>query len=931
MAEDKGRGTCDCCGKDCKITADGKIWHHHPEGENAADCYSGPDSKRCKGAGQLPAGAKTEPDGSEIRFLCRVPSGPEGCGHQVQLTANRRARSHLTPHGTPCGEGGSAFPIAVGPDGYRADTADWTDEDWERVFPRPQLPVSRTNTARQVETLDLPHDRQGESNVAAQGPASDGHDLDPDTLLTDPAHDPATCPQCLEDPDYCPSSDLNNSGPVPQLDPVECACNLQWASAEAMRQAGHDDMDCESAPMVQPAGPDAAEYDDLVFDVTHRHTDASGTEWIHPGEAGDCRLPGCCTHPRGFTYMDDDNGHSGSFCRLCGTEEPEDPPVPEPEPSPVCALGELDTGVLFVRHTLKPPLNQLVYRMQQVDEIATVIVVSAGPYAGRTGELTNLSEEITCTDLDGHVRERKGLRPDPGTASTSPSSPGGSGETGQRMPSLRPSTPSAPAPTAPEAAPPTSNERPEHSGLSATAPTTGSRSTPSAPAPTAQPTTPARPTDRRSGPRSTASAPNPSASPAARSSRGATSGPTEKAAGSTRSAPVTDAFSTAKQTEAETDKYDRYGRYKLTHPDTGKPVKWTRATTFAKSIQDTFALSQWAQRMTLKGAALRKDIVAAVSTLDVKKDKDRVNALVEDAKKAAGNKVAANLGTAVHAFTEDRDRALVGMPVKMRAVPDDLMPSVDAYEQILSSFGLRPVPGLIEFTTAVKQYEIAGTSDRCYLVTRDITFKLNGRTLTLYAGEYVIGDVKTGAQLDYGWMEICIQLAIYAQGLNTSGAWDWGTGRWGKPVLPDNPEVLLKVRTDVAIIAHLPVDREDDAPLATLYAIDLDEGWAAAVLCAQVRTTRKKGSKLATALTVADVADPHDVNPDTDVPNAVHARTAVASRPPTLEERARAVTSQAAASEIWKEATAARLPKAEVDKLVQIMKTKLTSHVEQGA
>lgn len=391
-----------------------------------------------------------------------------------------------------------------------------------------------------------------------------------------------------------------------------------------------------------------------------------------------------------------------------------------------------------------------------------------------------------------------------------------------------------------------------------------------------------------------------------------------------------DAFSTAKAEVKESDKYDRYGRYKLLHPDTGKKVTWTRATTFAKSIQDTFALSQWAQRMTLKGASLRPDIVAAVSTLEVKKDKDRVNALVEDAKKAAGDKVAANLGTAVHSFTEDRDKALVGMPVKDREVPGRLRPTVDAYEELIASFGLEPVPGLIEFTTAVKQYEICGTSDRVYRVTRDITFKLNGRTLTLYAGEYIVGDVKTGADLSYGWMEICIQLAIYAQGLNTSGVWDWGTGQWAKPVLPDNPEVLLKVRTDVAVVPHLPVDRKEGDPLATLYAIDLDEGWAAAVLCAQVRTTRKKaGSTLATALSVADVADGSG-EPSEPAQRAARAR-AVISRPPTLEEKARAVTTQADASAVWQEAVAARTPAAEVNRLVEIMKKKLESHVEKGA
>lgn len=388
-----------------------------------------------------------------------------------------------------------------------------------------------------------------------------------------------------------------------------------------------------------------------------------------------------------------------------------------------------------------------------------------------------------------------------------------------------------------------------------------------------------------------------------------------------------DAFTTAKAAVSEPEKYDRFGRYKLTHPDTGKPVKWTRATTFAKSVQDTFALSMWSQRMTLKGAAMRQDITAAVLTLDVKADKDRVNALVEDAKKAAGDKVAANKGTAVHAFTEDRDKLLAGEDVDVRPVPEEFVPTVEAYEATLRAFGLEPVPGLIEFTTAVKQYEVAGTSDRVYRVTRDITFQLNKRTVTLYAGEHVIGDVKTGADLSYGWQEIAIQLALYAQGINTSGVWDWGTGKWGKPVLPDNPGVLLKVRTDVGLVPHLPVDRTTTgAPLATLYAVDLDAGWTAAVLCASVRTWRKE-RKIATALEIADVTG--EV-PQAD-PQRPVSRPVVASRPVTLEDRAKAVTSRAEASSVFQEAKAARVTVAELNRLTEIMQRKLESFVEQGS
>jgi hypothetical protein len=935
------RGNCPCCKNEYNVNADGTVRYHLA---TDPECHESPDSRKCRGVGQPPEGAKAQLAG-DVRFLCRVPSGPTGCGHQVQLTSNHRARSHLTPHGEPCAEGGSAFPIAVGPDGYRADTAEWSEEDWMRALLTPEQADARglhwpsgTPATRRVEDVGLPHDRQ-----------PDPHRHEADIAIAEVERirneEDADYDQALRDGLAESRLRMLNRADLTDLAKAEGEYRLASSAAAAMemRDADRDELRSQS---------DAA-----LFDPTHVLTTDLGPE-IHPGEAGDCRLPGCCTHPGGFTYGDDGNGHSGSVCMICGADEPEPGPVdwhcppdilekmpedvqrtaalnPEcwdcghevtpladrfepdgsvkhvvwgcsvgvgcrahgpdetaqfcrPQLSYQDRLGNLAEGMLFVRHTARPPLNQLVYRVQAVTDFCVqVMVVSAGAHAGRTGELTDLSEEITCTDLNGTPRPRR----DRATGGTSPSSPGP-----QQSP-----TPSLSVPGTPD----------RSSAPSSTPPTT----------PTATPTT---------------------APKEAGSKRATSSGPTARAASSTPSArkrtEVADAFSTAKQATSESDKYDRYGRYKLLHPVTGKAVNWTRATTYAKSIQDTFALSQWAQRMTLKGAALRPDIVAAVSTLDVKEDKDKVNTLVEDAKKAAGNKVAANLGTAVHAFTEDRDKALVGQPVKAKVIPDKLRPTVDAYELLLRDFGLEPVPGLIEFTTGVVQYEIAGTSDRCYRVTRDITFTLNKRTVTLYAGEYVIGDVKTGADLSYGWVEICIQLAIYAQGLNTSGVWSWETGTWGKPTLPDNPDVLLKVRTDVALVPHLPVDRKPEDDLATLYAIDLDAGWAAAVLCGQVRATRKLGG-LATPLSVADVEEsaaqvvrraPVGGDHDGEEP-ASRVSTVVASRPVTLEDKARIVTTQQAASAVWKEAVAARTPKAEVDKLVQIMQSRLASLVEKGA
>lgn len=860
MAEAK-KGTCGGCDRpNCSVNADGTVRFHltdRPECQDPAD----PDSRKCVGAGKPPKGAQAP---VRTGYVCRVLE----CGRPVELTANRRARSHLMQDmTTPC-PGGSDWPLRVDPKGNRHDTA----------------PASEPSPAVGPEGLLIDDDESepvGQLRLAGA--------FDPQ----DPDGPGCTHPEGFQDT----ADDLDCDG----QDRVVSVCRLCGMVAP-------EDRGCGDCPDCNPSGfPEAG------------------------GAAADGPLPADCTHPRGFTYEDDGNGHSGSFCPVCGAGEPEPDwhtpadllmRMPEgvrrtAESNPECwdcgheitpravsfgwdskvthvvwecsrgfrachperdaedgwcrpqlpeeaRVADLDEGDCFVRHTARPPLNRLVYRAgTPVMGPLPATVVGTGPYAGRTGQLTNLQEEITCTDQHGRPRPR--------------------------------STPSPPA-----------------------------RPTPPSSAPSSRHST------------TTGSAPPASASETAPSGPGTTSGPTGKAAGSTRSAPrrtaLPDVFSTPKQSLKESDKYDSYGRYKLLHPDTGKPVKWTRATTFAKSVQDTYALSMWGQRMTLKGASLRPDIVAAVSTLEVKADKDRVNALVEDAKKAAGDKVAANKGTAVHAYTEDRDKILVGETVEARDVPEEFAPTVDAYEAILAAFGLEPVPGLIEFTTAVKQYEVAGTSDRVYKVTRDITFKLNKRTVTLYAGEYVVGDVKTGADLSYGWQEICIQLSLYCQGLNTSGVWDWGTGRWAKPVLPDNPGVLLKVRTDVGIVPHLPVDREGTgAPLATLYAIDLDAGWAAAVLCAQVRTWRKTRN-LAVPLEVAHLAeeDPDTGRPVGAAPTPV-SRPAVASRPATLEDRAKAVTTRAEASAVYQEAKAARVPVAEMKRLVAIMQEKLKSFVEQGA
>lgn len=363
------------------------------------------------------------------------------------------------------------------------------------------------------------------------------------------------------------------------------------------------------------------------------------------------------------------------------------------------------------------------------------------------------------------------------------------------------------------------------------------------------------------------------------------------------------------------DRYDGYGRYKLTHPDTGKPVKWTRATTFAKVISDTYALNKYDQRLVLLGTTMQPDLRDRAHGKHVRADKNLLDSLADDLRKAAGGGVAANKGTIIHGFTEAVDHAWhtpAGPRSVLATVPPEYRPIVGTYIRLLEETGLEPIPYLTEFTTAAKQFEIAGTSDNGYKVTKPLTVALRRGEVQLSPGEYVIGDKKSGRSLKFAQREIAIQLAIYAQGVNTSGRFDWGTRTWDPEPLPDG----AKVRTDVGLIVHLPVDdEEEDAEMPSVQGVDIESGWSASVLCERARAwNRVKTLGAVTVSGEVPQAPTRDLEP-------VVSQTTV--RPLSLRDKAAAVTSKDEASAVWQEAGKAGLPDAEVDLLVALMRDRL--------
>jgi hypothetical protein len=310
-------------------------------------------------------------------------------------------------------------------------------------------------------------------------------------------------------------------------------------------------------------------------------------------------------------------------------------------------------------------------------------------------------------------------------------------------------------------------------------------------------------------------------------------------------------------------KVDRWGRYRLPHPVSGRVMPWTRATTFAKSIADTYRLSLWQQRMAIKGLTMRPDLYAATAATPLE-DRDALDGLVEKAKEVAGAKTAAGLGTALHSFTEAADR---GEDV----TPGPWSPDIAAYSAALPVHGLTVAPGMIERKIVVEQFSVAGTLDRIY------------RTATPCPQcdrSLCIGDLKTGATLEYGWTEIAVQLALYA---HADAIWDMAVMEY------ERPAPLCQCN---AIVVHLPVGQAT----ATVYDVNIMEGWAAAELCAAVRRWRN----------VKNLAVPRTttfVNSDMPIPTAGTGDAAVVTLPSTWEQRIDAAMTRADLSAIWREAS----------------------------
>lgn len=252
-------------------------------------------------------------------------------------------------------------------------------------------------------------------------------------------------------------------------------------------------------------------------------------------------------------------------------------------------------------------------------------------------------------------------------------------------------------------------------------------------------------------------------------------------------------------------KRDRYGRYLID----GTP--YTRATTVAKTIDDSYSLTRWQLRKACHGLATRPDLVTSAQAHDPDTDRKTFETIVDQALEAAQSKAAATTGTALHRFTEDLDTGRKTID----QIPDEWRPTLTAYLQRLDTDRVAIHPEWVEQVLLYDNYQIAGTCDRI---------------VTLTDGRRLIADVKTSRNLDFSWLTFGIQLAIYANHTHTYN------------YLTDTRGPRIDVDTTTALIIHLP-SQGPQAGTCTIHTVDIHAGYDALITALETREHRKAARK----------------------------------------------------------------------------------------
>jgi hypothetical protein len=221
-------------------------------------------------------------------------------------------------------------------------------------------------------------------------------------------------------------------------------------------------------------------------------------------------------------------------------------------------------------------------------------------------------------------------------------------------------------------------------------------------------------------------------------------------------------------------------------------------------------------------------------------DTKRLDDILSQALEAGGGSIGANMGTALHEFTQRYDLG----EITFADIPDPWRADVEAYARTIAEHGLKIRRDLIEVTLVNDDLQLAGTADRFFLDD---------------ANRLICADLKTGKSIGPNPLGYIVQLAAYAN----SVLYNIETGQ--RTPIGD-------VNLDYGLLIHAPAQQAR----CDLYRVDLLGGIEAAQLASRVRKWQKRKDLVAiqppkptistqTAVEAVLTAFPGSVVPGSDV------------------------------------------------------------------
>jgi len=181
-----------------------------------------------------------------------------------------------------------------------------------------------------------------------------------------------------------------------------------------------------------------------------------------------------------------------------------------------------------------------------------------------------------------------------------------------------------------------------------------------------------------------------------------------------------------------------------------KRIRYSRSSNAGKILDDESNLTDWKLRTVVAGAAQRPELMASASVLDVDTDKSALREIAEKCLVAGKGERRSVIGTAVHAMFDHLDRDTGWRP------PPQFEDLCNAYVATLQDWGL--IPEEIEVHCINDEFHLAGTLDRRYRTTKTLVAP-DGTIIPI--GSYIVGDIKTGKELEYAAGSYVTQLAAY--------------------------------------------------------------------------------------------------------------------------------------------------------------------------